>query len=44
MNGMLITVKVEETISMIRNMVVPFIEVRYWRDGNIHAFEIMNAK
>jgi hypothetical protein len=44
MNGMLITVKVEETISMIRNMVVPFIEVRYCRDGNIHAFEIMNAK
>jgi hypothetical protein len=44
MNGMLITVKVEETISMIRNMVVPFFEVRYCRDGNIHAFEIMNAK
>jgi len=41
MNTMLITVKVEETVFMIKIMVVPFIEVENYRDGNIHAFEIM---
>ena len=29
---------------MIRNMVVPFIEAKDCKDGNIHIFEIMNAK
>jgi len=41
---MLIIVKVEETISIIKNMVVPFIEVEDCRDGNIHTFEIVNAE
>ena len=41
MNGMLITVKVKETVSMIRNVAIPFIEVENYRDGNIHAFEIV---
>jgi len=44
MNGMLITVKAEETISMIKNVVIPFIEAEDCRDGNIHAFEIVNAE
>jgi len=44
MNGMLITVKAEETVSMIKNMAIPFIEAEDCRDGNIHAFEIMNAE
>jgi hypothetical protein len=41
MNTMLIIVKVEETVFMIKIMVVPFIEVENYRDGNIHAFEIV---
>ncbi|XP_073261997.1 uncharacterized protein [Populus alba] len=44
MNGMLITVKAEETISMIKNVAIPFIETEDCRDGNIHAFEIVNAE
>jgi hypothetical protein len=44
MNGMLITVKAEETVSMIKNMAIPFIKAEDCRDGNIHAFEIMNAE
>jgi hypothetical protein len=43
-NGMLIIIKVEETVSMIKNMVVPFIKVEDCRDGNIHTFEIVNAE
>jgi hypothetical protein len=44
MNGMLITVKAEETVSMIKNVAIPFIEAKDCRDGNIHAFEIMNTE
>jgi hypothetical protein len=41
---MLITVKAKKTVSMIKkNMVVPFIKVEDFKDGNIHAFKIMNA-
>jgi hypothetical protein len=39
---MLVTVKGEETISIIRNIVVPFIKVEYCKDENIHAFKIIN--
>jgi hypothetical protein len=42
MNGMLVTVKAEETVSMIKNVVVPFIEADDCKDNNIHAFEIVN--
>jgi hypothetical protein len=42
MNGMLVTVKAEETVSMIKNGVVPFIEADDCKDNNIHAFEIVN--
>ena len=42
MNGMPVNVKAEEIVSMIRNVVTPFIKVEDYRDMNIHAFEIMN--
>jgi hypothetical protein len=41
---MLIIVKAKETVSMIKNVIVPFIEVEHYRDENIHAFEIMNVE
>jgi len=44
MNGIPITVKAEEIVSMIRNVVVPFIKVEDYRDENIHTFEIMNVE
>jgi len=44
MNGMLVTVKVEETVSMIKNMAIPFIEAKDCKDGNVHAFEIINTE
>jgi hypothetical protein len=44
MNGMLITVKAEEIISMIKNIAIPFIEAEDCRDGDIHAFEIVNTE
>lgn len=43
-NRMLITVKAGETISITRNMVVPFIKVKDCRDESIHAFEIVNVE
>jgi len=44
MNGISVTIKAEEIVSMIRNVVVPFINVEDCRDENIHAFEIMNVE
>ena len=44
MNEVLIIIKVEEIISMINNVIIPFIEVKDYRYGNIHAFEIMNIE
>ena len=43
MNGVLVTVKAEETLSMIKNVVVPFIEVKDCKDEYSHAFEIVNT-
>ena len=43
MNEMLVTVKAEETMSMIKNVAIPFIEVEDCKDNNIHAFEIVNT-
>jgi hypothetical protein len=43
-NGVLVTIKAEETISMVRNVAVPFIEAEDCRDGNLHAFEVMNTE
>jgi len=43
MNEMLVIVKAEETISMITNVAIPFIEAADCKDGNVHAFEIVNT-
>ena len=43
MNEMLVTVKAEETIYMIKNVVVPFIEAEDCKDEYSHAFEIVNT-
>jgi len=44
MKRMLINVKDEKTVFMIKNVVVLFIEVEDCRDKNIYSFKIMNAK
>jgi hypothetical protein len=44
MNGMLVTIKAEEIISMAKNMVIPFIEAEDCKDENLHAFEIVNTE
>jgi hypothetical protein len=43
-NGVLITIKAEETISMVRNVAVPFIEAEDCKDGNLHTFEVVNTE
>jgi len=43
MNGMLVNVKAKETISMIKNVAIPFIEAEYYNDKNVNSFEIMNT-
>jgi hypothetical protein len=43
-NGVQVTFKAEETISMVTNVVVPFIEAEDCRDGNLHAFEVVNTE
>jgi hypothetical protein len=40
---MLVTVKAEETVSMTKNVAVPFIEAGDCKGNNIHAFEIVNT-
>jgi len=44
MNGMLITIKAKETVSMIRNVGIPFIKVEDYKDKNIDAFKIICAE
>jgi hypothetical protein len=41
-NGALVTVRAEETLAMIQNVVVPYMEVEGSKYGNLHAFEIVN--
>jgi len=47
MNGMLATVKAEETVSMIKkkkkNMAIPFIKTEDCKHENVHAFKIVNT-
>jgi hypothetical protein len=43
-NGNLVTVKAEETLSMTKNISVPYIEAEGSTDGNLHAFEVVNAE
>jgi hypothetical protein len=40
----LITIKVEEALSMVRNVSILYIEVEESKDGNLHAFKVVNAK
>lgn len=40
---MLMTIKAEETLTMVQNMTIPYIEVEGSKDGNLHAFEIVNT-
>jgi hypothetical protein len=43
-NGTIVKVKAEETLSMIRNVSVLYIEAEDCKDGNLHAFEIVNTE
>ena len=43
-NGVLVTVKAKETISMLINVMVPFIEAKDCKGGNLHAFEVVNIE
>jgi len=43
-NGTLVKVKAEDTLSTIRNVLVPYIKAEDCKDGNLHAFEIVNTK
>jgi hypothetical protein len=40
---MLMMVKAEETLAMVQNVVVPYIEVEWSKDENLHPFEIVNT-
>jgi uncharacterized protein YuzE len=39
-----VTIKTEEALSMIRNVSVSSIKVEESEDGNLHAFEVINAE
>ena len=43
MNGMLVTVKAKETVLMVRNVVIPFIEAEDCKDENNYALKIINT-
>jgi hypothetical protein len=43
-NGILVTVKAEDTMAMIQNMTVPYIETEGRKDENLYAFEIINIE
>ena len=42
MNGILVIVKAEETVPMVRNVVIPFIEAEDCKDENNYALKIVN--
>jgi len=43
MNGTLVTLKAKETLVMVKNMAIPYIEAEGSKDENLHAFEIVNT-
>jgi hypothetical protein len=43
-NGNLVTVRAEEALTMVRNVSIPYIEAEENKDGNLHAFEVVNAE
>jgi hypothetical protein len=36
--------RAEETLSVMRNISIPYIEAEGSTDGNLHAFEVVNVK
>ena len=44
MNKMLVIVKSKETVSMVKNMAIPFLKAKDCMGENLHAFEIVNTK
>ena len=38
------TVKAEETLTVVQNVVVPYIEAERNKNENLHAFKIVNAE
>jgi len=44
MNETMMTVKAEEILVMMQNVVIPYTEAKWSKDRNLHAFEIVNAK
>jgi hypothetical protein len=34
-----VIVKIEEALSMVRNVLIPYIEDEESKDGNLHAFD-----
>jgi len=40
----LVIVKTEETLVMVQNVAVPYIEAEKSKDENLHAFKIVNTK
>jgi hypothetical protein len=42
-NVSLITIKAEEVLPMIKNMVIPYIETEYNTGDNLHDFEVVNG-
>jgi hypothetical protein len=43
-NGTLVTVKAEETLAVVQNVIIPYIEAKRNKNGNLHAFKIVNAE
>jgi len=43
-NGNLVTVKANEVLNTMRNVSVPYVEVEESKDGNLLAFEVVNAE
>jgi hypothetical protein len=39
-----VIVKAEEDLSMVRNLLIPYIEYEESKDGNLHAFEVVNTE
>jgi len=39
-----VTVRAEETLSVMRNISIPYIEAEGSIDGNLHVFEVVNAE
>jgi hypothetical protein len=43
-NGNLVIVRAEEALAIVRNVSIPYIEAEESKDGNLHAFDVVNAE